>query len=186
MNGRSDGRGPNTAFSRVPPVWPDPCSESVPASVYELLRFPYSNLLPRSYLVIPSLPADTWHHVSIVVAELRMAVHLRPTDPLPAPAPLIPDLAGVCISLNTNRWVDDWWRPPEQSKLCLLGDGSSGVLSLLVESLPLPRSTTGRDPQFADLAHRLSSNRTSYTLSCSRWLSVSTFARSCYTFPGLI
>jgi hypothetical protein len=84
----------------------------------------------------PCLPADTWHHVSIVVVELRMAVHFRPTDPLPAPAPLIPDPAGACISLNAKRCVDDWWRPLEQSKLGLLGDGSSGVLSLLVESLP--------------------------------------------------
>ncbi|KAH9989818.1 velvet factor-domain-containing protein [Russula vinacea] len=60
-----------------------------------------------------------------------MAVHFRPTDPLPAPAPLIPDPAGACISLNAKRCVDDWWRPLEQSKLGLLGDGSSGVLSLL-------------------------------------------------------
>jgi hypothetical protein len=63
-----------------------------------------------------------------------MALYLRPTDPLPAPAP---DPAGV--SLNMKQCVDDWWRPFEQSKLCLLGDGGSGVLSLLVESLPTPQ-----------------------------------------------
>jgi hypothetical protein len=61
-----------------------------------------------------------------------MALHFHPTDPLPP----IPDPAGVCIPLNMKQSVDDWWRLSEQSNLCLLGDGSSGVLFLLVESLP--------------------------------------------------
>ncbi|KAF8498683.1 velvet factor-domain-containing protein [Russula emetica] len=88
-----------------------------------------------AYLAIPILPADTWHHVSIVAVELHMALHFRPTDPLPAPASPIPDPAGACISFNTKRCADDWWRPCEfeQSELCPLRDvnGSSGALSLL-------------------------------------------------------
>lgn len=60
-----------------------------------------------------------------------MALHFRPTDPLPAPASPIPDPAGQSISFNTKRCADDWRRPCEfeQSQLCLLG--SSGALSLL-------------------------------------------------------
>jgi hypothetical protein len=100
-------------------------------------------LLPRTYLLIPGLPADTWHHVSIVVVELHMALRFRPADPLTLPASPIPDPAGVCISLNAKRRVDDWWTPCEfeQSKLGLLGDvnENSGALSLLVELLPTPQ-----------------------------------------------
>ncbi len=112
-----------------------------------------------------------------------MALHFRPTDPLPAPASPNPDLADVCISLNAKQCVDDWWRPREfeRNKLCLLEDvnGSSGALSLLVESLSTPQYDR-RNTQFADLAYRRSSNLTYYTLS------VSTFARSCCTFPRFI
>ena len=62
-----------------------------------------------------------------------MALHFRSTVPLPLP---IADPAGVCVPLNMKRSVNDGWRPSEQSNLCLLRDGSSGVLFLLVESLP--------------------------------------------------
>src|SRR6266403_6051979 len=59
---------------------------------------------------------------------------------------------------------------------------SMGALahSLCSLSRSLHRSTTGRNTQFADLAYRRSSNLTYYTLS------VSTFARSCCTFPRFI
>jgi hypothetical protein len=86
---------------------------------------------------------------------------------------------------NTKRCADDWWRPCEfeQSELCLLGDvnASSRALSLLVESLPTP-STTGKNPQFADLAYRRSFNPTYYMLFaglCSVMLRVSTAHLRC-------
>lgn len=70
-----------------------------------------------------------------------MPVHLpaAAAEPLPAPAPSILDIATPCLSLDTKPGVADWRRPSDQSELCLLGAESSGVLSLLVESLPTPQ-----------------------------------------------
>jgi len=150
-------------------------------------RFEYMN--EDFFRISTCYPGPTWPSLvccPLTLAprvQLHMALHLRPTDPLPPPASPIPDPAGVCISLNTKRCADNWRRPCEfeQSELCLLGgvNGSSGALSLLVESLPTP-SPTGRNPQFADLAYRRSSNRTYYMFS------VPAFARSCCAFPRLI
>ncbi|KAH9993703.1 velvet factor-domain-containing protein [Russula compacta] len=62
-----------------------------------------------------------------------MPVHLpaAAAEPLPAPAQSILHIATPCLSLDTKRCVGDWRRPSDQSELCLLGAGSSGVLSLL-------------------------------------------------------
>jgi hypothetical protein len=162
--------------------------------VFLLRRFEYMN--EDFFRISICYPGPTWPSLFYPLTlgttcpssrssfnELRMALHFRSTDPLPAPASPIPDPAGVCIPFNTKRCADDWWRPceSEQSELCPLGNanGSSGALSLLVESLPTP-STTGRNSQFADMAYRRSSNPTYYMFS------VPAFARSCCAFPRLI
>jgi hypothetical protein len=136
--------------------------------VYELIRFLF---LPRSYLVTPSLPAGNWYRVSTPAVELLMAVHRHANEPLPAPTPPIPDPTLARFSLDTKQCLRDWRCPSsEQSKLCQLAHGSSGVLSLLVESTPYLRGcATGiGSAVFADLAYRRSSNPTKFTLSCSR------------------
>ena len=72
-----------------------------------------------------------------------MAVHHHANVPLRVPTSPVPDSSLARLSLDTKRCIHDWPSPSSEPskcerKLCQLTDGSSGGLSLLVESLPLP------------------------------------------------
>lgn len=154
------------------------------STVYELIRFLF---LPSPYLVTQSV---RWQSLP----RVHMAVyHHRTNLSLPPSTPPVPTLALTRLSLDTKRCLHDWARPSsEQNRLCQFADESSVVLPLLVESHPYYYSylPAVRDRKrfhgFADLACRHSFNPTRFTPSCSRWPSVSTFARPWYKLPVLI
>jgi hypothetical protein len=126
---------------------------------------------------------STW--LSIIIARICPSHHRRPPS----------QLHLLRVSPSTRNDVSTTGRVRHLNRVVFANSRTKAPVYSLCSLSPIPTTTLTypavRDRKrfhgFADLACRRSFNPpTRFTLSCSRWRSVSTFARPCYKLPVLI